>query len=141
MAKTIFSKPAHVEIDGVQALQLMEKRREVTTYSLLGFSAPVIVQDFRPKSHQRPTNSLNAPALVTLRNQHEEGLLVQLHPTSTTDPRHMLWIAVGLDEFLPRYDCVFDLFDFADDNTLAFLALYKRPRRKELKEDYSFLSV
>ncbi len=145
MAQTIFSRAAHVEVEGLDTLKMLERRPEMTTYTVTGFDAPVIVQDFRPN---RPTQDrskshvpLNAPAHVTLRNQHESGLLVQLHPTREPDPRHMLWIAVGLDEFLPRYDCIFDLFDFADDNTLAFLALYKRPRARRLHDEMLMLSV
>lgn len=137
MTQTIFSRAAHVEIEGIQALKLLERRSDMTTYTVTGFDTAVIVQDFRPKL----ATQLNAPAHVTLRNQHEKGLLVQLHPTFDRDPRHMLWIAVGLDEFLPRYDCIFDLFDFADDNTLAFLALYKRPHRQQLRDEELYLSV
>ena len=137
MTQTIFSRAAHIEIEGLQTLKLLERRSEVTTYAVTGFATSVIVQDFRPKS----IPNFNAPAHVTLRNQHEKGLLVQLHPTFDSDPRHMLWIAVGLNEFLPRYDCIFDLFDFADDNTLAFLALYKRPRRQQLRDAEMYLSV
>lgn len=146
MAQTLFSRAAHVEIEGLNALKLLERRPDMTTYTVMGFDAPVLVQDFRPnrpKSKRASVTSrrTNGPAHVTLRNHHEDGLLVQLHPTRDVDPRHMLWIAVGLDEFLPRYDCIFDLFDFADDNTLAFLALYKRPRRRRLADEQIALSV
>lgn len=136
MAQTIFSRAAYVEVEGLKTLKMVERRPDMTTYSVMGFAAPVIVQDFRPKSA-----TLNAPAHVTLRNQQQNGLLVQLHPTFEPDPPHMLWIAVGLDEFLPRYDCIFDLFDFADDHTLAFLALYKRPRKRQLTDEMYALSV
>ena len=137
MSKTVFAKAAYVEVEGNDALRLMEHRPEVTTYGVRGLNDSVIVQDFRP----RKLVPLNHPAHVTIRNQHNDCTLVQLRPTTERDPRHTLWIASGIDEFLPQYDCVYDRFDFLEDNTFAFLALFKRPKRARLEEDLSFLSV
>jgi hypothetical protein len=137
MAKTVFSKAAYVEVEGIDALRLMERRAEVTTYGVRGLDNSVIVQDFRPRTR----TPLNNPAHVTIRNQPNDCTLVQLRPTTVRDPRHTLWIASGIDEFLPQYDCLYDRFDFLDDNTFAFLALFKRPRRAQLNEDFSFLTV
>lgn len=137
MAKTVFSKAAFVEVEGLEALRLMERRPDVTTYGVRGMDNSVIVQDFRP----RTLVPLNNPAHVTIRNQQNDCTLVQLRPTTVRNPPHTLWIASGIDEFLPQYDCVYDRFDFLDDNTFAFLALFKRPRKASLKEDMSFLSV
>ncbi len=137
MAKTVISKAAYVEVEGLDALRLMERRVDVTTYGVRGLDDSVIVQDFRPRK-QTP---LNNPAHVTIRNQMNDCTLVQLRPTTVRNPRHTLWIASGIDEFLPQYDCLYDRFDFLDDNTFAFLALFKRPRKASLQEDLSFLSV
>lgn len=137
MTDTVFSKAAFVEVEGSNALRLTERRADVTTYEVRGLDDSVIVQDFRPKKPQ----TLNHPAHVTIRNQSNDCTLVQLRPTHVRNPRHTLWIASGIDEFLPQYDCVYDRFDFLEDNTFAFLALFKRPRKTSLTEDLSFLSV
>ena len=48
MAQTIFSRAAHVEVEGLDTLKILERRPELTTYTVTGFDAPVIVQDYRP---------------------------------------------------------------------------------------------
>lgn len=137
MARPLFSNVARIEIEGVQALRLLERTGERATYRVGGFRQPIIVHDYRPAGD----SLTQRPAHVTIEPAGDQ-LLVQLRPTQKRDARYTLWIAVGLDEFVPQNDCVYDRFDFLDDDRFAFLALYKRPKRSyNEEEDYSFLTA
>lgn len=146
LQEAIFSNAARVEVQGAHALQLLADRPQRKTYGVPGLHNRLVVEDYRPEPPASTPNAagwerLNRPAHVTIRRREGEPLIVELHPTDRKRCNFTLWIAVGLEEFIPQQDCVFDQVGFLEDDRFALLALLKGSRAKPEPEDWSFLSV
>ena len=105
------------------------------------------MRDFRPITtpalfREDDFGDINRPAAVTIHQLKNNSLLIDLKDTDRASNRYMLSIAGGVTEFVPQFDSVFDHFDFRDDdNSLVYLAVYRKARARRAKQDWSFLSV
>lgn len=130
---------ASVTIQGPRVLRFLSRERDHAVYDVIGFEEKVFVYDYRSQGLEAIQRLLetddceqfaykfNTPAYVVIEQQSEDRLVITLQDTYATQPPNMLWIAIGLKGNLPLYDYLFDYVIPFDHNSLAVIALYKRP--------------
>jgi hypothetical protein len=134
----IFSNTARVEIQGDPVLRFVDANDGQAEYQVIGFDDPVITVRDRRRASLRAIAQLldtgdlygfapqfNVPAHVTISVQDPSHILVELCETSDPAPAHMLWIAVGIRDYIPVYDYVFERIVPLEDDGFSFLALYR----------------
>ena len=144
MSDVIFIGPAQIEIQGDRVLRLMAPTNGYAEYQTIGFDAPIVlVRDYRPVGLRaldevletgdvdRFAPQFNAPAHVTISTPDSSQILIELRQTDDRGLAHMLWIAIGIEEYVPVYDYVFEHIVPLDDERFALLALYRRSRHPE----------
>jgi len=120
MENLSFSQSARVEIQGDRVLRFVALDKQKAEYKTIGFDNPTItIKDYRPiglatMAQLLETGNLqefaprfNTPAYVEISVQ-DTDILVELHETDETTPLHTLWIAIGIEEYIPVYDYVFE---------------------------------
>jgi hypothetical protein len=141
----IFSNTAQVEIQGDRVLRLQGVNHGQAEYQVIGFDDPVVtIRDHRRAGLRAITQLLdtgnlydfaprfNIPAHVTISAQDSSHILVELCETNDPAPAHMLWIAVGIKDYIPVYDYVFERIVPLEDDSFSFLALYRRVLQPEV---------
>jgi hypothetical protein len=145
MDKILFQGPASVYLQGENALHVKGQYPNYWEFALGGFvHIPVTIRDFRPASltamqYVTETQDVThfadifcSPARVLLFKLGQGGYLVKLLPTAESDQRrcqYVLWMPVGLEDYLPVYNYIFDELVAIDDQRFAGLLLYRRPGR------------
>lgn len=137
MARVIFAGPAHIEIQGPQVLTLIGIESEKAEYQVVGFKETVRIIDRRVKglaairSIKQPGGldrfaiQFNAPARITVVKKSSKDITIELDETRSVSPKHILWIAIGIQDAIPVYHYVFDCLAALDDKRFAFLALFR----------------
>ena len=135
MFKPIVATPAQISLQTERELRVLERECDHTVFEVVGFPHQVRLHDYRPiptslTSTSKPYHPFESPALVTIVQQANQIVDIELRPTDRKTITHTLWIAVGVDEFIPPHDTLFDQIDFVEDDRFAFLMLFKHSRRK-----------
>jgi hypothetical protein len=73
---------------------------------------------------------INRPARVTILPPQAGQMIVRLEKTRAKNPRHMLWVAIGIGEDIPMYDYKKIEIQQMEDGAYALFSLYKRPQLK-----------
>jgi hypothetical protein len=147
MKNTVFSGTAQIEIQGPAVLEFVFLDDKQAEFEIIGLTDPVIrIIDSRPRVHntmrqilqdgkvETMADEFNTPARVTILPTKDEKMVVQLEPTRSQNPRHMLWVAVGIGEEIPYYDYKRVAIQQMEDKKYSLFSLYKRPKRKIPKE-------
>jgi hypothetical protein len=142
MKEPIFKGTAAVELQGPRALEFVSVSRKQAEFDIIGISNPKIrVIDLRPtviesmeailetKRVEELVNYFNRIARVTLYPEEEGQITVQLEDTwAKKTPRHMLWIAIGIDEKIPIYKYKKIEIRQLENKKFALFSIYKRPK-------------
>ncbi len=139
MDEMLFCGSAYIELQGDRALTYLSRNQNYAEYKVNGFEEPtVLVRDYRQDGIAALDEILrtgvlytfapkfNTPALVSVKRQNSENILVELHKTNIADPDHRLWMAIGIRDSIPVYDYVFNLLVPWEDDSFSFFALYRR---------------
>lgn len=132
-----FENTACVEIQGHRVLELVERWPAYAEYEVIGFHGTVIIHDFRPDSLAALDSvlagdsvdfgeSFSTPAYVVITFPEPQQIHIELHPTLDLRGTYTLWIAIGLEEYLPVLDYVFRKIEPFEDGGFAFIALYQQ---------------
>ncbi len=138
----IFSGTTCVEIQGPRVLRFIEINEDSAEFEVIGLSNPrVRVFDKRPAiikamkkieetgEVQKLAAIFNTPARVTLLKDRCEELKVELTRTRAKKPRHMLWVAIGIDqEIIPFYRYINVHIQQMVDKKFALFSLYRQPK-------------
>ena len=140
MAKTIFSGPARVALQGDQVLRFIRADRQSAEYRVLGFRKPVItVVDYRKSGldalayvrktydKSRFARQFNRPCHVTVVKLSGGALRIELRDAEVRAAENTLWIANGIKPLIPLFDYIVQEIAPRKDDKLAFLSLYRRP--------------
>lgn len=131
-----------MEIQGPRVLRFIGWNEDSAEFEVIGLSNPKIrVIDKRPAiikamkkievtgEVQKLAPLFNTPARITLLKEQCEELKVELTKTRAKKPRHMLWVAIGIEEeVIPFYQYVKVHIQRLVDKKFALFSLYKRPR-------------
>jgi hypothetical protein len=140
MEEEIYSGTAWIEIQGERVLHFLRLESDYAEYQVIGFLDPIIIRDFRIEGHRAiqevlDTNKVdsfaslfNSPARIKVNKTGPRTFLIELDDTGDPDPTHRLWIAIGLDEYLPVYDYLLNRLAPLAENRFALCALYRRPQ-------------
>ena len=141
----IFSGTTCVEIQGPRVLRFIGLTEDSAEFEVIGLSSPKVrVIDKRPsiiKAMETIIDSgevhtlapqFNTPARITISKEKCEELSVKLEKTRAKKPRHMLWVAIGMEnEALPHYWYVNVQIQKMENEKFALFSLYRRPRQKK----------
>ncbi len=135
---------AEVAIQGDEVLSFISCNQEQAIYEVIGFDEPKIsLIDYRRKGidaiHELlETRDLhkfapvfNASALVTLQEEDDGSVLIELNEPEGDQPYTMLWIAIGIRDSIPVYDYLFERIAPLMDDTFAFIALFEIPKLEQ----------
>lgn len=137
MNETFFSGTAIVELQGEEALQLLEMDSHHATYRVLGFDQlKVFIIDHRAEGIDAVRDvvekgkirdfaqrfSSSAYVLSTLSNN--SSIVFDLYETTETQLSTMLWIAVGLPGSMPIYNYHYYHYEQIGQDLYAFLSIY-----------------
>ena len=141
MKDPLFSGPAQVEIQGPCVLEFVSLDEKQAVFDVIGFQNPKVrVVDIRPNIQhamseilqigdvKKFANDFNTPARVTILPSKRGKVTVYLEPTRAKEPRHMLWVAIGIGKNIPYYDYKLVEIQEWKRGKYALLVLYKRPR-------------
>lgn len=141
MNEKIFSGTAQVEVQGPRVLRFVALTDDAAEFEIIGLTKPQIqVIDKRPAVKRSMSQILktgkvenlaryfNKPARVTIFQEFNGILTVNLDKTRAKKPRHMLWVAIGIGEKIPYYHYKEVELQQLDDGKFALFSLYKRPR-------------
>jgi len=143
MDNSIFEGTALVEIQGDRALRLVSLEPDCAEYRVLGFEEPISIHDYRRvsldeiKRYQMTkqvadfATRFNAPAFVMLSERPTHETRIELYDTDDADPDYRLWAAIGLRDSIPVYEYLYDRISALDNDSFAFLALYRRHRETQ----------
>ncbi len=147
MDDAVFSGPAQVEIQGPAVLEFVSLDKDKTEFEIIGLTNPVIhILDLRPKIRnvmrqilqdgkvEKMADEFNTPARVTISPPENGKMIVQLEPTRSKNPRHMLWVAIGIGEDIPYYDYKRVDIQKMKDKNYALFSLYMRPSLQKPQE-------
>jgi hypothetical protein len=143
MNKIIFSGPSHVEIQGDEVLRFISINPQMAVYELVSFEhIPVIIKDSRSfgldaikafldngKLHEFAPK-FNKPSQLSILEEEQGEIVIQLTETRQRNPAYMLWIAIGLQIPIPNYSFIFQSIVPYKHDKNALLSVYKRPYRK-----------
>lgn len=137
MNETFFSGTAIVELQGEDALQLLEMDSHHATYRVLGFDQlKVFITDHRAEGIDAVRDAVekgriqdfaqrfssSAYVLATLSNN--STIVIDLYETTETQLSNMLWIAVGLPGSMPIYNYYYYHYEQIGQELYAFLSVY-----------------
>lgn len=141
MSEITFSGTAQIEIQGPRVLQFLTLNKTQAEFEMIGMDEPKIkFIDSRPAVCRKMKEILktekteelaeyfNRPARITIHPAESGQIVVKLEKTRAKTPRHMLWVAVGMEDDVPFYD--FKSFEMREisENRYALFSLYKRPK-------------
>lgn len=140
MKKLIYSGDIDIQLQGSPALTLVEKSNSYAKFDVIGFNRPVRIIDFREASLRAVEKLLdkgnllefapefNQPAFAEVWEDENSCFMIHLHqPKSGKSSRYMLWIAVGIGEEVPVYECLYEKLSPIGKNRYALVSIYKRP--------------
>lgn len=136
-----FENTIHVEIQGPRVLELVERWPEYAEYEVIGFHRTVTIHDFRPDSLTALDSvlagepfefgeSFSTPAYAVITFTEPQQIHVELYPTLENRCTYTLWIAIGLEGYLPVLDYVLRKIEPFEDGGFAFIALYQQSPSK-----------
>ena len=139
--KSPFSVTAQVEIQGPRVFKFLALNDTQAEFQVIGLSDPKIrVVDTRPKIRETMQDILqtkkvetlagyfNTPARVTILPTEDGEMVVRLDKTRAKNPRHMLWVAIGIGEDIPIYQYKKVEIQRMRDKNYALFSLYRRPQ-------------
>lgn len=137
MNETIFSGTAIVELQGEEALQLLEMDIQHATYRVLGFDQlKVFITDHRTKGvdavHEAVEKGnvrdfaqrFSSPAYVLVIKNINSSIMIDLYETTDTNLSDMLWIVVGMPGSMPIYNYYYYHFEPIGQDLYAILSIY-----------------
>lgn len=139
---------AEVAIQGDEVLSFINCTQERAVYEVIGFEEPkIIIIDYRPQGINAINRLLktkdffefppifNAPALVTIQEEDDGSVLIELNESNAGKPDKMLWIPIGIRDSIPVYKYLFERIAPLTDDTFAFIALFEIPGLKQQDSD------
>lgn len=137
MNETIFSDAANIELQGEEALQLLELDFQHAFYRVLGFEQMrVFIADHRPESVDAVREAVDkgnsgdfaqrfsSTAFVIITHSDNSSIMIDLYETSEQIHDCMLWIAVGMPGSLPIYNYYYYHYEQIAQDLYAFLSIY-----------------
>ncbi|MFZ5857699.1 MAG: hypothetical protein ACOYZ6_12775 [Chloroflexota bacterium] len=131
---------AEIAIQGDQVLSFVNCTQERAVYEVIGFDEPkIIIVDYRQKPIQAIYKLLatgdahqfapifNNPALITIQEDVDGTLLVELNESNGLLPDKMFWIAIGIRDSIPVYNYRFERIAPLTEDAFAFVALFDIP--------------
>lgn len=131
---------AEIAVQGDEALFFIDSSSNKAIYEVIGFDEPkIIIIDYREKGINAINSLLktnnardfapvfNTPALVTLQEEEDGSMLIELNEPLNDPIEKMLWIAIGIQDSIPIYEYFFERIAPLSDNTFAFIALFEIP--------------
>jgi hypothetical protein len=128
---------AAIEIQGDSVLEYLGMDVESVKYRVLGFeSRKVWVTDFRSQAKNAiqaylDTGDLqafhrffNSIAKVVIERFPGAEITLSLYDNSDPQPEAVLWIAIGIENWLPNYDYHLTILEPIDDFHSALLCIY-----------------
>lgn len=140
MNQPIFSGDVLIELQGDNALNLVQLKENSVNYLVNGFEEKIIaIEDYRKPARNglkfylktsmvdQFHSNFNAPAYAIIEKNNKKDLKVILHPTNNRKPDNILWIAIGIGEIIPSYDYLLIDSRPMRVNQFALFALYYYP--------------
>ncbi|MBX3056677.1 MAG: hypothetical protein KF770_09415 [Anaerolineae bacterium] len=139
MMKTLFSGSVDIFMQGPRVLSISEVVSNFVECNHIGFEEQVRILDFRRESLQVIRHALKTgdgslfrqtfaqPAHAVIEKFPDDQFRIMLYDTRSSEPEHVLWLAVGLDENFPVYDYLFYEIVPYEGEQFAVLACYHRP--------------
>lgn len=131
---------AEVAIQGDEVLSFINCTQERGIYEVIGFEEPrVTIIDYRQqgvdaihrllktKGFAEFAPAFNTPALVTIQEEDDGSVLIELNESNVGKPDKMLWIPIGIQDSIPVYKYLFERVAPLTDDTFAFIALFEIP--------------
>lgn len=131
---------AEIAIQGDHALRFVNCTQDRVIYDVIGFEKfAMTLIDYRKAGLMAiqmllQTGKLfefaptfNSPAQVSVEQDDNGAILIELDDIGDEQPAQMLWIAIGIEDSIPVYDYIFELIAPLADRTFAFLALFNIP--------------
>ncbi len=128
---------AAIEIQGESVLEYTGMDAESVKYRVLGFdSRKVWIADFRSQAKNAiqaylDTGDLqsfhrffNSSAKVVVERSPEAEVQLSLYDSPDLRPEAVLWIAIGIDNWLPNYDYQLTYLEPIDELHSALLCIY-----------------
>ena len=144
---------AEIAIQGDQVLSFVNCTQERAIYEVIGFDEPkIIIVDYRQKPIQAVYKLLEAgdthqfapifnnPALLTIQEDVDGTLLVELNESKSLLPDKMFWIAIGIQDSIPVYDYLFERIAPITEDSFAFVALFEIPRESARQKSQPLIS-
>lgn len=138
--QVLFTLSSHIEIQGDQVFDLLEWDKNHATYRVVGFKAPIItIVDYRREIIQKLSESLkrnnlapfayefSSTAQLEVAETETGNLHIKLFPSQDKMPKHMLWIAIGIDDAIPVYSYLIREVQPINESKYALFSLYERP--------------
>lgn len=130
-----------IEFQGDKVLELIRIEKKFAQFRLIGFSRPeIFICDFRMYSLKALKNSMKSheydefldqfskPALLNIRQQSSNNVIVELRDAKINKPDYMFWVAIGIDKNeIPDY-CFIMREEVAVKKKKALFSIYLRPR-------------
>jgi hypothetical protein len=139
MNGSIISFPAAVEIQGDQVLKFIAMDQQKAEFDLIGLTDPKIhIEDSRPNVRETMltildngkvellTDEFNKPARVTILPVENGRITLRLDETNDSNPRHMLWMAAGIEPEIPIYDYMNLEINPVANNKIALFSIFRR---------------
>lgn len=131
---------AEIAIQGDQVLSLVNCTQERAVYEVIGFDEPkIVIVDYR----QKPIRALcelletgnirnfapifNSPSMITIQEDADDTVLIELSESNGLIPDKMFWIAIGIRDSIPVYDYHFEWIVPISEEAFAFIALFDIP--------------
>lgn len=135
---------AEIAIQGDMVLSFINCTQERAIYEVIGFDEPkIVIIDYRPHCINAIRRSLrtgdlnnfapifNTSAQITLQEEDDGSILIELSKPNNNQPDKMLWIAIGIQDSIPVYEYLFERIASLADDTFAFIALFEIPNLNE----------
>ena len=131
---------AEIAIQGDQVLSFVNCTQERAVYEVVGFDEPkIVIVDYRQKPIRAVYELLetgelhnfapifNNPALISVKEDNEGTLLVELNEANGILPDKVFWIAIGIRDSIPVYNYLFERIAPLTEDAFAFIALFDIP--------------
>ena len=137
MNETIFCDGAIVELQGEEALQLLELDNQYAKYRVIGFEQlRIFITDYRMGGVDAVRDALqtgvmkdfaqrfSSSAHVIATISDNSSIMIDLYETTETHLSNMLWIAVGLPGSMPIYNYHYYHYEQIGQDLYAFLSVF-----------------
>lgn len=148
MTRMLFNDNANVEIQGKEAFELVSFDSEQATYDLIGFVKPFVkIIDHRPDGLSALSEYLLSQgaydfanffckiSYVTLCEETEGNILIELYPPTKLMSDYTLWVSIGIDGRVPIYNYGYYEYQQMNDGKFAFLSIIQYEPNSLVQED------